>query len=67
MIVFFLLKFPAMFFANTVELKCILPIRLLNIYPDLKVSTEIKILRFQLFSVNKKKPKYHSEFSTLYT
>lgn len=42
MIVFFLLKFPGMFFANTVELKYILPIRLLNIYPDLRVSTEIK-------------------------
>lgn len=45
MMVVFLLKFSAMFFANIVELKCTLPVRWLNICPDLRESTEVKILR----------------------
>lgn len=58
MTVAFLPKFTTMIFANIGELNCTLPVRLLNIYPDLRVSTEIKILAFsQLFNANRKKPK----------
>lgn len=48
MIVVLLLKFSAVFFANIVELKCTLPVRWLNICPDLRVSTKVKILRFSV-------------------
>lgn len=69
MIVVFLPKVPAMFFANIGELKCTLPVRLLNIYPDLRVPTEIKILTFHISHSMpmERTQKYRSEFSGLYT
>lgn len=45
MIVVLLLKFSAVFFANIAELKCTLPVRWLNICPDLRVSTKVDIIQ----------------------
>ena len=57
MMVVFPLKFPAMFFENIIKLKCTLPVRLLNICPDLRVSTEVKILRFSVTQCQQKEAK----------
>lgn len=64
--VVFPLTFPAMVFANIVELKRTLPVRLLNICPDLRVSTEVKILRFSVIQCQQKKPKVSLSFRIQY-